>query len=47
MSGNHVSGANTALPFTGLASLPLVIVGLAITAAGALMTLVRPKKAGS
>lgn len=43
MSG-QLGGQNKALPFTGLASLPLVLVGLAITAAGALMTLVRPKK---
>jgi hypothetical protein len=43
MSGN-LGGQSKALPFTGLASLPLVLVGIAITAAGALMTLVRPKK---
>jgi hypothetical protein len=44
MSGQY-KGASTSLPFTGLASLPLVLVGIAITAAGALMTLVRPKRA--
>ncbi len=43
MSG-HLAGQNHALPFTGLTSLPLVILGLALTGIGALMTRVRPKK---
>jgi hypothetical protein len=42
---HSAKGASTGLPFTGFASLPLVVVGLAITAAGALMTLIRPKRA--
>ena len=43
MSG-QLGGQNHALPFTGLTSLPLVIVGLALTGIGALLTLVRPNK---
>jgi len=42
MSG-HIAGQTRALPFTGLASGPFVIVGLALTGIGALMTFVRPK----
>ena len=43
MSG-HIGGQTRALPFTGLASGPLVIVGLAISGMGFLMTLVRSKQ---
>ena len=43
MSG-HLAGQNHALPLTGLTSLPLVVIGLAVTAFGALFNLARPKK---
>ena len=43
MSG-QIGGQSHALPFTGLTSLPLVVVGLVISAIGALLTLARPKK---
>lgn len=40
MSG-QIGGTTRALPFTGLATLPLVIVGLVATAVGAVLTRVR------
>ena len=43
MSG-HIGGQTRALPFTGLASGPLVIVGLVLSAVGCLMTQLRPGK---
>ena len=43
MSSIQVSGQGRALPFTGFAALPLLLVGAAISIAGALMALVRPK----
>jgi hypothetical protein len=42
MSG-QVGGQVRALPFTGFASLPFLVVGLVITAVGAVMTRLRPK----
>jgi hypothetical protein len=42
MSG-HMGAQPRALPFTGLTTLPLILVGLVLSALGALMTLVRPK----
>jgi hypothetical protein len=43
MSG-QVGGQVRALPFTGLASLPLALVGLVLTGIGVLMTRVRGTK---
>jgi len=43
MSG-HVGGQTRALPFTGLTSAPIALVGLVLTLVGALMTFVRPKQ---
>jgi hypothetical protein len=43
MSSIQVSGQGRALPFTGFAALPFLLVGAAISIAGALMALVRPK----
>ena len=40
MSGN-IGGQARALPFTGFTTLPLVIVGLTLSAFGVLMTKVR------
>jgi hypothetical protein len=37
-------GQVRALPFTGLASAPLVVIGLVLTGVGFLMTLLRPRK---
>lgn len=42
MSG-QVGGQVRALPFTGFAALPFLVVGLVITAFGAAMTRLRPK----
>jgi hypothetical protein len=42
MSG-HIGGQVRALPFTGLASLPFVLIGLLLSGLGLLMTKVRPK----
>jgi hypothetical protein len=42
MSG-HFSGQSRALPFTGLASGPFVIIGLVLSAIGFVMTRLRPK----
>jgi hypothetical protein len=42
MSGH--SGQVRALPFTGFATLPLVVVGLALSGCGLLMTKLRPGK---
>jgi hypothetical protein len=39
MSGNM---GGRALPFTGFASLPFVVVGLALSAVGILLTKIRP-----
>jgi hypothetical protein len=43
MSG-QVGGQVRALPFTGFAALPFLVVGLVISAVGALMTKLRPNK---
>jgi hypothetical protein len=43
MSG-QVGGQVRVLPFTGFASLPFLVVGLVITAVGAVMTRLRPNK---
>lgn len=43
MSG-QISGQTRALPFTGLATLPLALVGLIVGLVGFVMTRVRPKK---
>ena len=42
MSG-QVGGQVRALPFTGFAALPFLVVGLVISAVGAVMTKLRPK----
>ena len=42
MSG-QIAGQTRALPFTGLATLPLVVGALIVGAVGFLMTLVRPR----
>jgi hypothetical protein len=39
-----MSGHAKALPFTGLATLPLAALGLALTGIGFVMTKVRPSK---
>jgi hypothetical protein len=41
MSGNM---GGRALPFTGLATLPFVLVGLVLSAVGILLTKIRPRK---
>jgi hypothetical protein len=43
MSG-HIGGQTRALPFTGLTSGPLVVVGLVLSGVGFLMTQLRPGK---
>ena len=43
MSG-HIGGHARSLPFTGLATLPLVIGGLLVGAVGFLMTRFKPKR---
>jgi hypothetical protein len=43
MSNIHVAGGTRALPFTGLATLPILAIGAAISAIGFLMTIRRPK----
>jgi hypothetical protein len=42
MSNIQVAGART-LPFTGLATLPIVLIGSALSLAGVVLTLLRPK----
>ena len=42
MSG-HIGGQVRALPFTGFASLPFVLIGLVLSGLGLLMTKIRPK----
>jgi hypothetical protein len=46
MSG-HIGGQVRALPFTGLATFPLVIIGLCLTALGALATRLKAKRTPS
>jgi hypothetical protein len=41
MSG-HIAGQTRALPFTGLTSGPFALLGLLLTAVGALLALARP-----
>jgi hypothetical protein len=43
MSG-HIGGQPRALPFTGLTTLPLVLVGIVLSVLGALLTLIRPHR---
>ncbi|HXY16683.1 MAG TPA: hypothetical protein VEH79_00745 [Gaiellaceae bacterium] len=43
MSG-HAGGQ---LPFTGLATVPFVVVGLVLSAVGFVLTLIRPRKQGT
>lgn len=42
MSG-QLGGQTRTLPFTGLATVPLAVIGLVLTGVGFLLTLVRPK----
>lgn len=42
MSTIQVSGQGRALPFTGFAALPLLVIGAFISIVGALVALVRP-----
>jgi hypothetical protein len=42
MSNIQVAGART-LPFTGLATLPIVLIGSALSLTGVVLTLLRPK----
>ena len=46
MSG-QIGGQVRALPFTGFASGPLIIVGLVLSAVGFLMTRLRPGRRGA
>ena len=43
MSNLNVAGQGRALPFTGLAALPLMLVGALLSLVGAALALVRPK----
>jgi hypothetical protein len=43
MSANRV-GPGRALPFTGLGTLPLVVIGILLSGLGWLMTIIRPKR---
>lgn len=47
MSNIHVAGGSRALPFTGLATLPILAIGALISAAGFVMTFWRPKTSRS
>jgi hypothetical protein len=42
MSAN-MAGQGRALPFTGLGTLPLVVIGILLSAFGWLLTIIRPK----
>jgi hypothetical protein len=42
MSG-HIGGQARALPFTGLGTLPLILIGIILSGFGWLMTMIRPK----
>jgi hypothetical protein len=44
MSNINVAGQGRALPFTGLASLPLLVLGAILSLVGALLTRMQPKK---
>jgi hypothetical protein len=46
MSG-QIGGQIRALPFTGLAALPLILIALVVIGVGTLLTLVWPKKKAS
>lgn len=43
MSG-QLGGQSRTLPFTGLATVPLAVIGLVLSGVGFLLTLVRPKR---
>jgi hypothetical protein len=45
MSNIHTSGATRTLPFTGLATLPILLVGMIISLVGSAMAFRRPKSA--
>jgi hypothetical protein len=47
MSNIQVAGGTRALPFTGLATLPILLLGALISVAGFVMTLARPKTSSS
>jgi len=44
VSGMNVSGQGRTLPFTGLAALPLLLIGAFLSIVGGLTALVRPKR---
>ena len=44
MSSIQVSGQGRALPFTGFAALPFLLIGAAMSLVGGVMALVRPKR---
>jgi hypothetical protein len=46
MSGN-IGGQARALPFTGLATLPMIVIGIILSCFGWLMTRVGPKHGNS
>jgi hypothetical protein len=46
MSG-QLAGQPKALPFTGLATAPIALVGLVLTAVGFLLARVRPHRSGA
>jgi hypothetical protein len=43
MSNIHTSAGTRTLPFTGLATLPILLLGAMISAVGFVMTVFRPK----
>jgi hypothetical protein len=44
MSSIQVSGQGRALPFTGFAALPFLVIGGVLSLIGAAMALIRPKR---
>jgi hypothetical protein len=47
VSNINVSAQGRALPFTGLSTLPLLLLGAIVSIVGALMSVVRPKQASA